>query len=159
MENMSDYLDDGTVKQIVSVYAGKGYDAKRIREYLAKETSEIAFRTEISKQNVTIQIKTANGKTRYVVERFFAWLKCGFHRITIRYERIAENYLALFNIVSIMMYWRVLGLVDDICYNPANDMYNGSSCILLHNSKILQFFVLWLNSRKCNSEIRTTITE
>jgi hypothetical protein len=44
----------------------------------------------------------------YVVERFFAWLKCGFHRTRIRYERLAENYLAFLNIVSIMMYWRVL---------------------------------------------------
>ena len=43
-------------------------------------------------------------KTRYVVERFFAWLKCGFHRMAIRYERRAENYFGLVNIASIMMY-------------------------------------------------------
>jgi len=58
------------------------------------------------------QIKNQNNnynKTRYVVERFFAWLKNGFHRIRIRYKRIADNYLAFVNIASIMMYWRVLG--------------------------------------------------
>ncbi|MCH8916346.1 MAG: transposase [Thaumarchaeota archaeon] len=43
-------------------------------------------------------------KTRYVVERFFAWLKYGFHRMGIRYERIADNYLGFLNIASIMMY-------------------------------------------------------
>jgi hypothetical protein len=43
-------------------------------------------------------------KTRFVVERFIAWLKCGFHRTRIRYERKAENYIA-----SIMIYWRILG--------------------------------------------------
>jgi len=43
------------------------------------------------------------------VERFFAWLKNGFHRTRIRYERIAENYLAFVNIASFLMYCRVLG--------------------------------------------------
>ena len=45
--------------------------------------------------------------TRYVVERF-AWLKCGFRKTVIRYERRAENYLGLIHIASIM-YLRVLG--------------------------------------------------
>ncbi len=48
-------------------------------------------------------------KTRFVVERFFAWLKNGFHRTRIRYERIADNYLGFVYLASIMMYWRVLG--------------------------------------------------
>jgi len=48
-------------------------------------------------------------KTRFAVERFFAWLKNGFHRTKILYERIADNYLAFLNIASIMVYWRVLG--------------------------------------------------
>ena len=34
MENISDYLDDNSIKQITSVYADKGYDSKAIREYL-----------------------------------------------------------------------------------------------------------------------------
>jgi hypothetical protein len=50
--------------------------------------------------------------TRYVVERFFAWLKCGFGRLAIRYERITEIYLALIDIASFLMYWRVLRRVD-----------------------------------------------
>ena len=54
-------------------------------------------------------MQNSYNKTRFVVERFFAWLKNGFHRTRIRYERIAENYLAFVNIASIMMYWRVLG--------------------------------------------------
>ena len=28
MENISDYLDDDSIKQITSVYADKGYDSK-----------------------------------------------------------------------------------------------------------------------------------
>ena len=30
MENISDYLDDDSIKQITSVYADKGYDSKAI---------------------------------------------------------------------------------------------------------------------------------
>ncbi|MGB6786343.1 MAG: transposase, partial [Nitrosotalea sp.] len=61
------------------------------------------------KNNNNKKSQSNYNRTRYVVERFFAWLKCGFHRIRIRYESIAENYLAFLNITGIMMYWRVLG--------------------------------------------------
>jgi len=48
-------------------------------------------------------------KTRFVVERFFAWLKNEFHRTTIRYERKAKNYLGFVYLALIVMYWRVFG--------------------------------------------------
>jgi transposase len=109
MQNMSEYLDDDSIEQIVSVYADKGYDAHTIREYLANRNIRdcIPYRNFKTRHNKTSQNRY--NKTRYVVERFFAWLKCGFHRMTIRYERIAENYLGFLNIAGIMMYWRVLG--------------------------------------------------
>jgi len=47
-------------------------------------------------------------KTRYVVERFFAWLKCEFQRLIIRYKRKSENYLAFLNIASFLMCCKVL---------------------------------------------------
>ncbi len=110
MESISDFLDDGMIDEIVSVYANKGYDAVTIREYLKNRN----IKDCISKRNFkTKKCNTTNqnnyNKTRFVVERFFAWLKNGFHRIRIRYEKIAENYLAFVNIACIMMYWRVLG--------------------------------------------------
>ena len=109
MENISDYLDDDSIERIVAVYADKGYDAKYIREYLRNRNIRdcIPYRNFKTRNNKTNQNKY--NRTRYVVERFFAWLKCGFHRVSIRYERIAENYLAFLNIASILMYWRVLG--------------------------------------------------
>jgi len=75
------------ILQIVSVYADKGYDARIIRDYLAKRNvlSMIPKRNHKTKNN-TNHNRNYN-KTRYVVERFFAWLKCGFRRLTIRYER------------------------------------------------------------------------
>lgn len=109
VENISDFLDDDYTKQIVSVYADKGYDSKIIRDYLKNRN----IKDCIPKRNFKIKSnKKTNqnnyNKTRYVVERFFAWLKNGFHRTRIRYERIAENYLAFVNIACIMMYCRVL---------------------------------------------------
>lgn len=111
MESISDYLDDSTIQQIVAVYADKGYDSKTIRDYLKNNNIKDCIPHRNFKTNSNHQIKSQNNynKTRYVVERFFAWLKCGFHRTRIRYERNAENYLAFVNIASIMMYWRVLG--------------------------------------------------
>ena len=43
-------------------------------------------------------------KIRFVVERFFAWLKNGFHRTRIRYEKNCDNYLEFVYLASIMMY-------------------------------------------------------
>jgi len=34
VENISEYLDDDAIQQIVAVYADKGYDSKSIRKYL-----------------------------------------------------------------------------------------------------------------------------
>jgi len=107
MESISDHLD---TKKIKSVYADKGYDSKIIREYLKSKNIVpcIPFRNFKTNNN---QINNQNNynKTRFVVERFFAWLKNGFHRIRIRYERKSENYLGWIHIASIMRYWRVLG--------------------------------------------------
>jgi len=109
MENISDFLDDESVKQIVSVYADKGYDSTSIRNYLKNKNINdcIPFRKN-SNQILKNKSYRKYNKIRYVVERFFAWLKNGFRRTTIRYERVAENYLGLINIASFLMYCRVL---------------------------------------------------
>jgi len=109
MESISDYLDDSTIQQIVAVYADKGYDSKSIREYLKSRNiiPRIPHRNFKTRTNKSVDQSKYN-KTRYVVERFFAWLKCGFHRTRIRYERLVENYLGFINIASFLMYCRVL---------------------------------------------------
>ena len=109
MENISEYLDDSMINQIVTVYADKGYDAKYIRNYLRCNGVGycIPYRSN-SKLVVPNNVQNIYNKTRFVVERFFAWLKNGFHRTRIRYERNAENYLGLINIASSLMYCRVL---------------------------------------------------
>ena len=63
------------------------------------ESVVVSHTTKIILQN-NIQNNGYNNynKTRFAVERFFAWLKNVFHRTRIRYERIAENYPAFVNL-------------------------------------------------------------
>ena len=109
MESISEYLDYSMMEEIVSVYADKGYDAKFIRNYLRCNGIGccIPYKNN-SKFIVSKKIQNNYNKTRFVIERFFAWLKNGFHRTRIRYEIIAENYLGFINIASFLMYCRVL---------------------------------------------------
>jgi len=106
MESISDHLD---TKKIKSVYADKGYDSKMIRNYLKSKNIVPCIPKRNFKTRIIKNQNNNYNKTRFVVERFFAWLKNGFHKTRIRYERKSENYLAFVNIACIMMYWRVLG--------------------------------------------------
>lgn len=110
MENISEYLDEQMIEEIVSVYADKGYDAKYIRMYLRNNGINccIPYKNN-SKFILQNNIQNSYNKTRFVVERFFGWLKNGFHRTRIRYEKRCDNYLGFVYLASIMMYWRVLG--------------------------------------------------
>ena len=110
MENISDFVDDSMMDEIVTVYADKGYDAKYIRMYLRNHSIGccIPYKKN-SKFIVSKNIQNKYNKTRFVVERFFAWLKNGLHRTRIRYEKNCDNYLGFVYLASILMYWRVLG--------------------------------------------------
>ena len=110
LENISDFLDDDALAKTVSVYADKGYDAAYIRDYLKCHGIGYSIPYKKNSKSITPKNRKNNyNKTRYVVERFFAWLKCGFRRTAIRYERNCENYLGLVYLASIIMYWRVIG--------------------------------------------------
>jgi len=110
IENISDFVDDSMMNQFVSVYADKGYDAKYIRMYLRNNGINCCIPYK-SNSKCILQNKDYKhyNKTRFVVERFFAWLKNGFHRTRIRYEKNCDNYLGFVYLACIMMYWRVLG--------------------------------------------------
>ena len=87
MGNISEFVDGDMMKQIVSVYADKGYGSGTIRSYLKNRnlTACIPFRKN-NKSSKSKSYKKYNS-VRYVVERFFGWLKNGFHRTRIRYEK------------------------------------------------------------------------
>jgi transposase len=109
IENISTHLDETAIEQIVQCYADKGYDATYIRMYLRNRNIACCIPYKTNSRFI-LQNNAQNNynKTRYVVERFFAWLKNGFHRTRIRYEKFADNYLGFVYLASIMMYWRVL---------------------------------------------------
>ena len=77
MENISDFLDDKTAQQIISVYADKGYDSGTIRDYLEKKNIIPCIPKRNFKKNNNKKYSDVNqnnyNKTRFVVERFFAW--------------------------------------------------------------------------------------
>ncbi len=108
MESISDFADDSMTERMVSVYADKGYDSKPIRSYARSRNIIpcIPFRKN-SRTASDDAGKDSYNRTRFAVERFFAWLKNGFHRTRIRCERNAGNYLELVNIASFLMYCRV----------------------------------------------------
>ena len=108
-ESISDYPDDDSIRQTESVYADKGHDAKYVRMYLWDRNIACCIPYKINSKFILQNNDYKHySKTCYVVERFFAWLRNGFHRTRIRYERTAENYLAFVNLASFLMYCRVL---------------------------------------------------
>lgn len=46
--------------------------------------------------------------TRGAVERFFAWLKGGFRRLALRYERLLATFTAFIYLASFLITWRLL---------------------------------------------------
>ena len=87
---------DGT-PGICQVHADAGYNTETIRRYLRARGMEDCIPHRRTKKRSD---KSRNGKgrrdaVRYVVERFFfSWLKNGFARLRIRYERRSENDLS-----------------------------------------------------------------
>ncbi len=92
VDGVSDYFDDDMIKQIMSVYAGKGYDTKFLREYLQKRKIHdcISYRTNSKEEHDDADQNNFN-KTRFVVERLFAWLKNGLLQQKITISLNKEN--------------------------------------------------------------------
>ena len=110
MENISEFADNSLMQMTISAYADKGHDAKQIRNYL--RCCEIDCCIPYKRNSKSIaqnRSQRHHGKTRFVVERFLAWLRCGFHGTAVRCEKNCENYLGFVYLASIMMYWRALG--------------------------------------------------
>ena len=109
MDGVSGRPGCGAKGQTVSVHADRGYDAGRIRKYLADRGIRACIPHRNFRTGRAGADRHGHDRTGYAVERLLAWSKCGFRRTATRHGRIAENCLALFSIASVMMYWRVLG--------------------------------------------------
>ncbi len=96
LEDISELADDNLGRVIASAYADKGYDAKYIRDYLRCHGIDCCIPYKRNSRKIAEnRNQKHHGKTRFVVERFLAWLKCGFHRTAVGYEKNCDNYLRL----------------------------------------------------------------
>lgn len=98
-----------TKKKKQNVCLDKGYDFSEVRELLREFgfTAHIRSRGEEAKAIA----KSAKHKARrWVVERTHSWLN-RFRRILIRWEKHAENYIAMLHLACGIITWRATGLL------------------------------------------------
>ena len=99
--DMLDTLGDGDV-----LLADRAYDSDGLRQMLAKRGAWANVRPMPGRKNVPAFSRFLY-KYRNLVERFFSKLK-HFRAIATRYEKHAENYLALIKLASAKIWMRFM---------------------------------------------------
>ena len=93
------------------LYADKAYDTFIVRWYPQRKR----IRAQIPKRGrkrhrgrpPTFD-QTGYKKNRNSVERFFSWLKTGFRRLAVPYERLESTFLGFVHLACFVIHWRVL---------------------------------------------------
>jgi transposase len=97
------------VEEAQGMCMDKGYDYDEVRELVAEFgfTSHIRSRGEEKKE-----LKKAAGfrARRWVVERTHSWMN-RFRRVLVRWEKLAETYLAMLHLTCGIITWRATGLL------------------------------------------------
>lgn len=93
------------------LYADKGYDTPLVRFHLRVKGIKacIPRRGKKHRGRPSSFDSQAYKRNRGSVERFFGWLKGGFRRLEVRYERLSCTFLGLILIACFMIHWRVFG--------------------------------------------------
>lgn len=108
LENIVIERPDPTAEQPQGMCLDKGYDYQEVRDTL----QEFGFTAHIRSRGEEAQaIKAEAGKRarRWVVERSHSWLN-RFRRILIRWEKKAENYIALLHFACALVAFRAAGI-------------------------------------------------
>jgi transposase len=87
----------------------KGYDYDSVRD-LVKEFGYTAHIRERGQEAQAIKRKAGFKARRWVVERTHSWMN-RFRRVLTRWEKKAENYLALLHLVCAVITYRCSGLL------------------------------------------------
>ena len=87
----------------------KGYDFDRVRD-LVKEFGYTAHIKARGEEAQAIKRQAGFKARRWVVERTHSWMN-RFRRILTRWEKKAENYLALLHLVCAVITYRSSGLL------------------------------------------------
>lgn len=94
------------------VVADAAYDERRIRGYLRRRGIRSAIPTNRRKggrrRGRPVRFNELTYRNRGSVERFFGWLKAGFRRLTLRYERLNVVFMGLLHVACFLIYWRRL---------------------------------------------------
>lgn len=92
------------------LYGDKACFTIIIRTYLRSRhvKAQIPERSKKRKPGRPVNINKASYKrNRGSIERFFGWLKGGFRRLQVRYERLASTFLGLIHLACFIIHWRV----------------------------------------------------
>ena len=87
----------------------KGYDYDNVRD-LVKEFGYTAHIKARGEEARAIKRQAGFKARRWVVERTHSWMN-RFRRILTRWEKKAENYLALLHLVCAIITYRTMGLL------------------------------------------------
>ncbi len=87
----------------------KGYDFDEVRE-IVKEFGFTAHIRARGEEAQAIKHEAGFKARRWVVERTHSWMN-RFRRILVRWEKLAETYLAMLHLVLGIITWRATGLL------------------------------------------------
>jgi len=87
----------------------KGYDYEEVRE-IVKEFGFTAHIRARGEEAQAIKHEAGFKARRWVVERTHSWMN-RFRRILVRWEKLAETYLAMLHLVLGIITWRATGLL------------------------------------------------
>jgi transposase len=95
------------------INADASYDSYSIRQYLRKRG--IKCNIPVNKRNRKRpqigrppRLDQDTYRNRGSVERFFGWLKTGYRRLVIKYERLTCCFEGLLNLAIFLIYWKNL---------------------------------------------------
>jgi transposase len=98
-DHLLDHVGAGTI-----VLADKAYDANRIRSSL-RERGAFANIPPKTNRRSKPYFSTWLYRERNLIERFFSKLK-HFRRVATRYDKLAENFLAMVKLASMRLWLR-----------------------------------------------------
>ena len=93
------------------ILADAAYDTESIRRYLRRRGIRSSIPSNKRNQKKPLRGRPTRFdeeeyKKRGAVERFFGWLKIGFRRILVRYERIDACFAGWIILASFLIIWR-----------------------------------------------------
>jgi len=108
IENIIVARPEPTTERPQGMCLDKGYDYQEVRDTLRDFgfTAHIRSRGEEAK---TIRAEAGKRARRWVVERSHSWLN-RFRRLLTRWEKKAENYIALLHFACALIAFRAAGL-------------------------------------------------